>query len=205
MARESHGQHRWRHPASRRPRWGQGAEGFGHPHPLSPFQRYKVQFNKGEHGFDNEAMNMKTIFRAVGPAFKRGLVVEPFESVNVYALLCELLGITPEPHDGSLDAVKPMLRESRGHPPPVPGPPALRRDSRGDSDTWRLPPLPLPPPSGGSGHRRGPGILPRPRRRLLVSAALPPRLPHRAACGSSCPVPFPPLRSAGSATGQGSL
>ncbi|NXB60052.1 ENPP7 phosphodiesterase, partial [Struthidea cinerea] len=72
--------------------------------------RYKVQFNKGEHGFDNEAMNMKTIFRAVGPAFKTGLVVEPFESVNVYALLCELLGITPEPHDGSLEVTKPMLR-----------------------------------------------------------------------------------------------
>uniref|UniRef100_A0A8C9NCJ6 Ectonucleotide pyrophosphatase/phosphodiesterase 7 n=1 Tax=Serinus canaria TaxID=9135 RepID=A0A8C9NCJ6_SERCA len=72
-------------------------------HLCSPLQRYKVQFNKGEHGFDNEAMNMKTIFRAVGPAFKKGLEVEPFESVNVYALLCELLSITPEPHDGSLE------------------------------------------------------------------------------------------------------
>ncbi|NXE41942.1 ENPP7 phosphodiesterase, partial [Ptilorrhoa leucosticta] len=72
--------------------------------------RYKVQFNKGEHGFDNEDMNMKTIFRAVGPDFKKGLVVEPFESVHVYALLCELLGIMPEPHDGSLEVTKPMLR-----------------------------------------------------------------------------------------------
>ncbi|XP_054077956.1 ectonucleotide pyrophosphatase/phosphodiesterase family member 7 [Rissa tridactyla] len=79
--------------------------------------RYKVQFNKGEHGFDNEAMNMKTIFRAVGPAFKQGLVVEPFESVNVYALLCELLGIVPEPHDGSLEIMKPMLRSSAPLPP----------------------------------------------------------------------------------------
>uniref|UniRef100_A0A8C3EQ71 Uncharacterized protein n=1 Tax=Corvus moneduloides TaxID=1196302 RepID=A0A8C3EQ71_CORMO len=60
----------------------------------------------------SSAMNMKTIFRAVGPAFKKELVVEPFESVNVYALLCELLGITPEPHDGSLEVTKPMLRES---------------------------------------------------------------------------------------------
>eukprot|EP00076_Gallus_gallus_P027686 XP_015151082.1 ectonucleotide pyrophosphatase/phosphodiesterase family member 7 [Gallus gallus] len=74
--------------------------------------RYKVQFNTGEHGFDNEAMNMKTIFRAVGPAFKQGLLVEPFESVNVYALLCELLGIAPEPHDGSLEVTRPMLRSS---------------------------------------------------------------------------------------------
>ncbi|NWW79258.1 ENPP7 phosphodiesterase, partial [Climacteris rufus] len=79
--------------------------------------RFKVQLNKGEHGFDNEAMNMQTIFRAVGPAFKKGLVVEPFESVNVYALLCELLGITPEPHDGSLEVTKPMLRSAAPLPP----------------------------------------------------------------------------------------
>ncbi|NXO39589.1 ENPP7 phosphodiesterase, partial [Locustella ochotensis] len=78
--------------------------------------RFKVQFNKGEHGFDNEAMNMKTIFRAVGPAFKKGLEVEPFESVNVYALLCELLGITPEPHDGSLEVTKPMLQQPGSGP-----------------------------------------------------------------------------------------
>uniref|UniRef100_A0ACB8ELM3 Ectonucleotide pyrophosphatase/phosphodiesterase member 7 n=1 Tax=Sphaerodactylus townsendi TaxID=933632 RepID=A0ACB8ELM3_9SAUR len=76
--------------------------------------RIKVQFNKGEHGFDNEAMNMKTIFRAEGPAFKRDLQVEPFDSVNVYALLCELLEITPEPHDGSLNATWHMLRKSTG-------------------------------------------------------------------------------------------
>lgn len=57
---------------------------------------------------------MKTIFRAVGPAFKQGLLVEPFESVNVYPLLCQLLGITPEPHDGSLAVMEPMLRESAG-------------------------------------------------------------------------------------------
>uniref|UniRef100_A0A674JF86 Ectonucleotide pyrophosphatase/phosphodiesterase 7 n=1 Tax=Terrapene triunguis TaxID=2587831 RepID=A0A674JF86_9SAUR len=59
----------------------------------------------GEHGFDNEVMNMKTIFRAAGPAFRKGLEVEPFESVNIYALLCNLLGITPEPHDGSLSVM----------------------------------------------------------------------------------------------------
>ncbi|XP_073444198.1 ectonucleotide pyrophosphatase/phosphodiesterase family member 7 isoform X2 [Dendrobates tinctorius] len=69
----------------------------------------KFQFNNGEHGFDNKEMEMKTIFRAVGPSFRKGLVVEPFESVNVYALMCELLGITPEPHDGDLEVTKNML------------------------------------------------------------------------------------------------
>ncbi|XP_053231532.1 ectonucleotide pyrophosphatase/phosphodiesterase family member 7 [Podarcis raffonei] len=76
--------------------------------------RIKVQINKGEHGFDNEVMNMKTIFRAVGPAFKKGLEVDPFESVNIYALLCELLEITPEPHDGSLSVTQNMLAKNAG-------------------------------------------------------------------------------------------
>ncbi|XP_053308831.1 ectonucleotide pyrophosphatase/phosphodiesterase family member 7 [Spea bombifrons] len=69
----------------------------------------KFQFNNGEHGFDNEALDMQTIFRAVGPSFQQGLIVEPFESVHVYALMCELLGIRPEPHDGSLDVTRNML------------------------------------------------------------------------------------------------
>ncbi|XP_066560744.1 ectonucleotide pyrophosphatase/phosphodiesterase family member 7 [Amia ocellicauda] len=68
-----------------------------------------LQFNKGEHGFDNEAMDMKAIFRAVGPAFKKNQVVGPFETVNVYALMCHLLNIEPEPHDGSLEATQNML------------------------------------------------------------------------------------------------
>lgn len=166
---------------------------------------------------------MKTIFRAVGPAFKQGLVVEPFESVNVYALLCELLGVTPEPHDGSLAAVKPMLRESRDPPPrprdppppPAPGPPpphlrrppvpaALRRDSRGNSDTWRLPPLPLPPPSGGSGAPAGTGHRsPAPSPPAGVRRAPPP--PHPASRSLrvlvSRPVLPAPVRGLGNRAG----
>lgn len=91
-----------------------GSEKFSRSCHLFPLQRIKVQTNKGEHGFDNAVMDMKTIFRAVGPDFKRGLEVEPFESVNVYALLCELLSITPEPHDGSLTVTQYMLAKNAG-------------------------------------------------------------------------------------------
>ncbi|KAM9002994.1 ectonucleotide pyrophosphatase/phosphodiesterase family member 7 [Sarcophilus harrisii] len=77
--------------------------------------RYSVQFNKGEHGFDNENMDMKTIFRAVGPDFKSGLEVEPFESVHVYELLCKLLDIKPEANDGNLTITLPMLRSGSSH------------------------------------------------------------------------------------------
>ncbi|XP_014340012.1 ectonucleotide pyrophosphatase/phosphodiesterase family member 7 [Latimeria chalumnae] len=71
--------------------------------------RIPLQFNKGEHGFDNNDMDMKTIFRATGPDFKKNLVAEPFENVHIYALMCELLGITPAQNDGSLEVTKHML------------------------------------------------------------------------------------------------
>uniref|UniRef100_A0A8D2H241 Ectonucleotide pyrophosphatase/phosphodiesterase family member 7 n=1 Tax=Urocitellus parryii TaxID=9999 RepID=A0A8D2H241_UROPR len=76
--------------------------------------RISVQFNNGEHGFDNQDLDMKTIFRAVGPSFKEGLEVEPFESVHVYELMCQLLGIVPEPNDGDPDTLKPMLQLPSG-------------------------------------------------------------------------------------------
>ncbi|XP_049624613.1 ectonucleotide pyrophosphatase/phosphodiesterase family member 7 [Suncus etruscus] len=79
--------------------------------------RINVQNNNGEHGFRNDVQDMKTIFRAVGPNFQRGLEVEPFESVHVYALMCQLLGIQPEPHDGDLATLLPLLRDGSGLPP----------------------------------------------------------------------------------------
>ncbi|XP_069848924.1 ectonucleotide pyrophosphatase/phosphodiesterase family member 7, partial [Dipodomys merriami] len=86
--------------------------------------RVNVQFNNGEHGFNNNDMDMKTIFRAVGPSFKAGLEVEPFESVHVYALMCELLGIEPEPNDGDPGVLRPTLRSAAPllprPPPPLP-------------------------------------------------------------------------------------
>ncbi|XP_015418269.1 PREDICTED: ectonucleotide pyrophosphatase/phosphodiesterase family member 7 isoform X2 [Myotis davidii] len=79
--------------------------------------RVNVQFNNGEHGFDNTDLDMKTIFRAVGPSFQRGLEVEPFESVHVYELLCKLLRIVPEANDGDPRALLPMLTpEDEGGP-----------------------------------------------------------------------------------------
>ncbi|KAA0725039.1 Ectonucleotide pyrophosphatase/phosphodiesterase family member 7 [Triplophysa tibetana] len=70
---------------------------------------YTFQTNKGEHGYDNEVMDMKAFFRAVGPDFHNNLLVGPFESVNVYSLMCHLLGIQPEVNDGSLDNTRHML------------------------------------------------------------------------------------------------
>lgn len=75
-------------------------------------QYFPVQINKGEHGFDNQEMDMKPFFRAVGPAFHKNLEVGPFETVNIYPLMCHILGIQPEVNDGNLDATKHMLVSS---------------------------------------------------------------------------------------------
>ncbi|CAN9505005.1 unnamed protein product [Ophioblennius macclurei] len=70
---------------------------------------FPVQFNTGEHGFDNQNMDMKAFFRAVGPAFRQNLEVAPFDTVNIYPLMCHLLGIRPEVNDGHLSVTENML------------------------------------------------------------------------------------------------
>jgi hypothetical protein len=52
---------------------------------------------------------MQAIFLARGPAFKKGVMVPPFQNIHIYALLAHLLGLTPAPNDGSLDSVKSVL------------------------------------------------------------------------------------------------
>ncbi|XP_070837623.1 ectonucleotide pyrophosphatase/phosphodiesterase family member 7-like [Chaetodon trifascialis] len=70
---------------------------------------FPVQFNKGEHGYDNKEMDMKPFFRAVGPSFHKNLEVGPFETVNIYPLMCHILNIRPEVNDGDLRLVEHML------------------------------------------------------------------------------------------------
>ncbi|XP_064414955.1 ectonucleotide pyrophosphatase/phosphodiesterase family member 7 [Latimeria chalumnae] len=74
--------------------------------------RFILYINKGDHGFDNEEMDMKTIFRAFGPDFKKNYLAEPFDSVHIYALMCKLLGINPEPNNGSLAYTEKMLKDN---------------------------------------------------------------------------------------------
>lgn len=72
----------------------------------------RKRFPGGDHGYDNDDPNMRALFLAHGPAFRRGLVVPEFDNVDVYPLLAHLLGIAPQPNDGDFAAVAPMLREA---------------------------------------------------------------------------------------------
>lgn len=67
--------------------------------------------SKGAHGYDNALPSMHGIFVAAGPAFRRGVVLPPVESVHVYELLCRVLGLTPAPNDGDPAVLAPMLAE----------------------------------------------------------------------------------------------
>ena len=60
----------------------------------------RAGFAKGNHGFDPELPSMAAAFIAYGPAFRSGVVLPPFENVEIYSLVCETLGIKPALHDG---------------------------------------------------------------------------------------------------------
>lgn len=65
----------------------------------------------GTHGFDHQAPEMRTIFLADGPAFKNGEVVEPFQSVHIYELMCKILDLEPATNNGNLESVEELLIE----------------------------------------------------------------------------------------------
>lgn len=64
----------------------------------------------GDHGYDNTAPEMRALFVARGPDFKRGATVGAFQNIHVYDLLARLLHIDPAPNDGSPDSTAAMLR-----------------------------------------------------------------------------------------------
>lgn len=73
--------------------------------------------NKGTHGFDWTEKDMQVAFRAVGPDFKKGYDApytegdpSSFRNVDVYPMLCYLLGIKPAQVDGKLQRIKKILK-----------------------------------------------------------------------------------------------
>jgi len=65
---------------------------------------------KGAHGYDNQLESMQATFIAHGKAFSKGKTVEPFENVEIYNLMCKILGLIPAKNDGDFEKVKHLLR-----------------------------------------------------------------------------------------------
>jgi Type I phosphodiesterase / nucleotide pyrophosphatase len=69
----------------------------------------------GAHGYDATRMpEMKAFFVAVGPDIGHGIALDPFENVNVYPLVAQILGLDitklkTGPVDGKLSVLKGML------------------------------------------------------------------------------------------------
>lgn len=69
-------------------------------------------FRLGGHGFDPDLRSMHALFVANGPSFGSGVVLAPFDNVDVYPLMARLLGITPRANDGDITPLLPALRDT---------------------------------------------------------------------------------------------
>src|SRR6202166_3800657 len=68
---------------------------------------------RGGHGYDPRQMpSMKAIFYAAGPDIRPGVAVGSLESVDVYPLIAELLGLQTGPIDGKLRALQGILKKN---------------------------------------------------------------------------------------------
>ena len=77
------------------------------------FQSLQANFGKGNHGYDNQLTFMHGIFIAGGPAFKKGLTIEPFENIQIYNLIAKILQLKPAQNDGKLEKVQFMLKSKQ--------------------------------------------------------------------------------------------
>ncbi|XP_045197523.2 bis(5'-adenosyl)-triphosphatase enpp4-like [Mercenaria mercenaria] len=86
---------------------------------VEPEEHYWISFNGsagvlGEHGYNNSLASMHPFFIAMGPDFKPGAKVDTFNNVDIYPLMCTLLGLKPAPNNGSLDVVSQLLIDREG-------------------------------------------------------------------------------------------
>uniref|UniRef100_H2YLL8 SMB domain-containing protein n=1 Tax=Ciona savignyi TaxID=51511 RepID=H2YLL8_CIOSA len=66
--------------------------------------------NGGTHGYDNEYRSMHALFAAHGPGFKRDYnTTVPFENIEIYNLVSELLDLTPAPNNGTTGSLNHVL------------------------------------------------------------------------------------------------
>jgi predicted AlkP superfamily pyrophosphatase or phosphodiesterase len=67
--------------------------------------------HRGGHGFNPRTMpEMKAVFFANGPDVRPGVQLKPFENVNIYPFIAEILGLKAPDVDGTLDVLRPALK-----------------------------------------------------------------------------------------------
>ncbi|KAM5262899.1 bis(5'-adenosyl)-triphosphatase ENPP4 [Ctenodactylus gundi] len=65
----------------------------------------------GDHGYDNSVRSMHPFLAAHGPAFRRGYKQATLDIVDVYPMMCHVLGLAPQPHNGTFSHTKCLLAD----------------------------------------------------------------------------------------------
>lgn len=56
---------------------------------------------------------MHPFLAARGPAFHRGYKQSTMNNVDIYPMMCHILGLTPQPHNGTFSNAKCLLADQR--------------------------------------------------------------------------------------------
>nr|XP_045581985.1 venom phosphodiesterase-like isoform X2 [Procambarus clarkii] len=79
-------------------------------------QSYKA--DEGDHGYDHYLQFMNALFLGHGPELRRNTEVEAFHNIELYNLMCVLVGVEPAPNNGTWGALHHLLASPP--PPPLP-------------------------------------------------------------------------------------
>ncbi|XP_041372147.1 glycerophosphocholine cholinephosphodiesterase ENPP6-like [Gigantopelta aegis] len=66
---------------------------------------------RGEHGFDVTESDMAGLFVAMGPDFRTNVKVDKLNNVNLYQVMCGIIGVGPRPHNGSWSDVVNLVAD----------------------------------------------------------------------------------------------
>ncbi|XP_069879704.1 bis(5'-adenosyl)-triphosphatase ENPP4 isoform X2 [Dipodomys merriami] len=77
---------------------------------------WRIVLNKsssklGDHGYDNSLPSMHPFLAAHGPAFHRGYKHGTIDMVDIYPMMCHILGLPPRPHNGTFGRTKCLLAD----------------------------------------------------------------------------------------------
>nr|XP_046262008.1 glycerophosphocholine cholinephosphodiesterase ENPP6 isoform X2 [Scatophagus argus] len=76
----------------------------------------ETSWQNGWHGYDNEFLDMRGFFLATGPDFKQNVRAAPIRAVDVYNVMCWVLGVEPLPNNGSWSRVEYLLLNGSNGP-----------------------------------------------------------------------------------------
>ena len=101
-----------------------------------------VGSNVGGIGYHPGYEVMQGVFIGYGPSFKTGVKFQAIKNVDIYGVVCHLLGINPRPNNGSFDLVKSMFNDMTSYDV-IPGDVANPNTLTPNVNTTGVPPQPI--------------------------------------------------------------